>query len=114
MTLEQVFVLIPISVGTIFMVLSGVGLVRMPDVFMRMSTTTKASTLGVGLILIGAMIHFHNEAGIQGRLFATIIFLVLTSPIGAHMIARAAYTDGAKLWDKTSVDELAEHQNRNT
>ncbi len=94
-----------IIVGTLFMLLSAVGLLRMPDLYTRMSATTKASTLGVGFILIGTAIYF-GEIGIVSRAVIIIIFLFITAPIAAHMIGRAAYFDGIPLWKGTVIDQL--------
>ena len=77
----------------------------MPDLFMRMSATTKAATLGVGFVLLGTAIQYW-DVGIFSRAVVIILFLLLTAPVAAHMIGRAAYFDGVPLWNKTIVDEL--------
>jgi multicomponent Na+:H+ antiporter subunit G len=92
-------------VGGAFMLLAGIAVVRMPDVYMRMSATTKAGTLGVGCILLGMVIHF-GEPGIVLRGLAVAVFGFLTAPVAAHMIARAAYLVGVPLWEGTVMDEL--------
>jgi multicomponent Na+:H+ antiporter subunit G len=92
-------------VGSLFIFLAAIGLVKMPDLYTRMSATTKASTLGVGLILIGTAVYF-SDVGVTSRALIIIIFLLLTAPIAAHMIARAAYFDGVPLWNKTWKDDL--------
>ncbi|MBN1301952.1 MAG: monovalent cation/H(+) antiporter subunit G [Melioribacteraceae bacterium] len=94
-----------LMVGSLFILLAGVGLVKLPDLYTRMSATTKASTLGVGIILIGTAFFF-GDVGITSRVIAIIFFLLLTAPIAAHMIARAAYFDGVPLWNKTWNDDL--------
>ena len=102
-----------IIIGSVMILISSIGLIRMPDLYLRMSATTKAATLGVGFILIGTAIHFW-EVGIVSRLVIIIVFLLLTAPIAAHMIGRAAYIDGVPLWEKTSVDELKSKYDQNT
>lgn len=80
--------------GVLFIVLAGVGLVRMPNLLMRMQATSKASTLGVILMLIGLTIEVAtNETKIKGGMIC--IFLLLTAPIAAHAIAIAAEKDGS-------------------
>lgn len=91
--------------GSLFILLSAIGLLRMPDLFTRMSATTKASTLGIGLVLIGTAI-FWMDIGIATRAIAIILFLLLTAPVAAHIIGRSAYFDKVPLWDKTHIDEL--------
>ncbi len=94
-----------LMLGSLFILLSSVGIIKMPDLFTRMSATTKASTLGIGLVLIGTAL-FWGNVGIVVRSFAIIIFLLLTTPVAAHIIGRAAYFDKVPLWDKTQIDEL--------
>ena len=93
------------SLGTLIILIAAVGFLRMPDIYLRISVATKASTLGVGLILVGAAMYF-NELGITSRVIAIIIFLLLTAPVGAHMIGRASYFTGVKIWKKTIIDDL--------
>jgi multicomponent Na+:H+ antiporter subunit G len=94
--------------GAFFMFMAGVGLLRMPDLFLRMSAMAKAGTLGAGLMLL-ATILFFNDFIITSRALAAIVFIFLTAPVAAHMIARAAYFDGTPLWDGTTLDELRGH-----
>ena len=94
------------TLGTLFVLLAGVGILRMPDTYLRMAVTTKAATLGVGLILIAAAVYF-NDLSTTTRVLAVIIFILLTAPVGAHLIGRASYIKGNKLWEKTTMDDLA-------
>jgi multicomponent Na+:H+ antiporter subunit G len=107
--LSMVFIVI----GSFLMFLAGLGLLRLPDVFLRMSAATKASTLGAGFILLAAALYF-EDLGTTSRAFATIFFLVLTGPVAAHRIARAAYIDGFHLWDGTIRDDLSGHYDQLT
>ena len=92
-------------IGSFLMFLAGLGLLRLPDVFLWMSAATKASTLGAGFILLAAALYF-EDLGTTSRAIATIFFLLLTGPVAAHRIARAAYIDGVHLWDGTIRDDL--------
>jgi multicomponent Na+:H+ antiporter subunit G len=103
--MTEIVVMILISLGTLFILLAAIGLVRMPDFYLRVSVTTKAATLGVGLVLGGAAVYF-NDASVVSRVLAIIIFLLLTAPVAAHMIGRTAYFTGTKLWDRSTIDEL--------
>jgi monovalent cation/proton antiporter MnhG/PhaG subunit len=100
-------------IGATFALLAGVGVLRMPDLFTRMQAATKASTLGIGCIVLAVAIHF-GELGITTRALATIIFVFLTAPVAAHMIARAGYFVGVPLWERTVIDELHGHYDRFT
>jgi len=94
-----------VLVGAFFVFTAALGVARMPDILIRMHASTKAGTLGCGLILVAAAIHF-AETAIVARALATIVFLMLTAPVGAQMIGRAAYRTGVPLWSGTVVDEL--------
>lgn len=86
-----------VLVGSILSVLAGVGIVRLPDVFIRMHAATKVGTLGSGLIMAGAAVHFADSAVVV-RCIVIVFFLLLTAPIGAHMIGRAALRMGIDPW----------------
>ena len=79
-----------LTAGALLMLLASIGILRMPDVFLRMSASTKAATLGVILILLALAIHF-DRVGVTARALGIIFFVILTGPVSAHMIARAAY-----------------------
>ncbi|MBX3279671.1 MAG: monovalent cation/H(+) antiporter subunit G [Acidobacteria bacterium] len=91
--------------GAFFMFVAAVGVVRMPDLFLRMSATSKSATLGAACMLLAAAVHF-NDFGITTRVLATIAFLLLTAPVAAHRIGRAAYFLGVPLWRGTVRDDL--------
>ena len=92
-------------IGTFFTLVAGIAVLRLPDVFLRMSATTKVATLGIGFTLMATAVYFNN-LGITSRAVAIIAFVVLTAPVSAHMIGRAAYFDGVPLWKGTVLDEL--------
>lgn len=92
-------------VGAIWSVIAAIGIVRMPDLFMRMQTATKASTMGIGCLMLAAGFHF-GDLGIFSRAVLVVAFLALTAPVSAHLIARAGYFTGSVLWKRTKVDEL--------
>jgi len=93
--------------GSLFSFVAALGMLRLPDTVIRMHAATKAGTLGAGLILIGEAF-FYAELGITLRALAAITFLLLTAPVAAHLIGRAAYYSNVKLWHKTWIDQLAE------
>lgn len=97
--------------GVTFLVLASIGIVRMPDLFTRMSAGTKGSTLGIACVLLAAAVHF-GTVGILARALATAAFFLVTAPVAAHVIARAGYAVGVPLWEGTLVDELRPHVRR--
>lgn len=90
--------------GGILAFLAGVGLVRMPDLYTRMHAASKAGTLGSGLLLVAVALH-SPEFSIVSRVLAALVFLVLTAPVAAHLLGRAAYVTGVPLWHRTHSDE---------
>lgn len=77
--------------GGIFTLLGAIGLARLPDFYMRLHGPAKASTLGVGGVLISSMIYFSTKSG-EASLHELLItlFLFITAPISAHMVAKVA------------------------
>ncbi len=113
LNLRDTLSFISLLIGAVFIVIAGLGLYRMPDLFMRMSMTTKASTMGIGFIVIGVAIHFYADRPVVTKLIAIAIFILLTAPVSAHMLGRAGYRDAlTKLWSGTWVDELHDQYNR--
>lgn len=100
-------------IGTVFMLVASLGVLRMPDLFLRMSASTKAATLGSGSILLAVAVHFAST-GVTARAIATIVFLLLTAPVAAHMLGRAGYFTGVKLYEGTLIDELHGRYNLRT
>ncbi|NSW86337.1 MAG: monovalent cation/H(+) antiporter subunit G [Syntrophobacteraceae bacterium] len=98
-------------VGSTFIFIAGLGMLRMPDLFMRMSASTKASTLGVGFLLTALAFKF-TQLDIVSRAVAVIVFVILTAPVAAHMIGRAAYIAGVPLWYRSVIDELCGQYDR--
>lgn len=111
--MRELITAILIIIGALFMFLGSIGILRMPDLFLRMSATTKVTALGVALMLLAAAIYF-NEMGVVARAVAILVFVLLTAPVGAHMIGRAAYFTGVPLWQGTIADELRGHYNLRT
>jgi multicomponent Na+:H+ antiporter subunit G len=90
--------------GAVFGLLAGIGLLRMPDVFTRMQASTKASTLGLGCLLASVALR-NPELSFVVRAASIAAFMLLTSAVAAHVIARAAARSGAPIWKGTIVDE---------
>lgn len=97
--------LLLLLLGAIFMLLAAIGLARMPDVFTRLHSTTKSTTLGVGCIMLGVALVF-NDFAISVRALAIVAFMFSTTPVAAHMIGKAAYLSGVPLWKGTLSDEM--------
>jgi len=113
MTLTEYTVLFFMILGAVFIFVASIGLLKMPDVYLRMSASTIAATFGVASVLVAAAIHF-KALTVTLHITGIIIFLILTVPVGAHMLGRAAAIIGLKQWDKTVCNEIEGKYNEDT
>lgn len=96
-----------ILLGSIIAFISGIGILKFPDVYTRAHAATKSATLAVLLTLSGAFLYFWMTEGyISVRLLLGIIFIFITAPVAGHLIIRAAYRSGVELDSSTVEDEL--------
>ena len=105
-------ILILASIGVLFMLISALGILRLPDVFTRMHAAGKAATLGVSCLLLAAGVYFGalGDPSEFWRMVALIVLFFVTAPIATTTMARAAYRT-AKEGDFTlAVDEMKESQ----
>jgi multicomponent Na+:H+ antiporter subunit G len=103
---EWLSVLLILS-GVIAMLLSSVGILRMPDMYTRLHAATQARTLGVGALFLSVAAHdWTIIAAIKMLLFVGLF--LLSTPVTAHILARAAYRRGIRRTAATHIDELAE------
>lgn len=92
--------------GALLCLLASLGVLRLPDFFMRMHAATKAGVAGSGLVLLGV-------AAVQGdpatwtKAVLAVLFLLITTPVASHLIGRAGYVSGAPFWSGTREDALA-------
>jgi len=91
-TILYVTSILSFIVGLFFLAVATIGLLRLPDVYNRLHATTKCDTLGAGLVLLSLALQ--SEMAVAIRLALLIIFIVITNPTAAHVIARAAYRTG--------------------
>jgi multicomponent Na+:H+ antiporter subunit G len=103
--LVDIVVGLMIVVGAAFSLAAAIGINRLPDVYCRMHAASKAGTLGSGVILLALALHADDAATVM-RAVAGFVFLLLTAPIAAHLLAKASYEAGYRLWDKSVKDEL--------
>ena len=90
-------------IGSMFLFLGSLGLVRMPDIYNRIQTGTKATTLGTMLTLLGiGIIHLSWI----GKIIVLIVFVLITNPVSSHVLSRAAHYVGIPLTPKTVIDKL--------
>ncbi len=88
--------LILINLGIVFNLVSCLGLVRLPDVYTRLQSSTKAVTMGTSLVLLGIAI-FTGSGSVIAKSLLTGFFVFITAPTAAHAIARSAHNSGIRV-----------------
>ncbi len=107
---------IMLLMGSFSLLISAIGLLRMPDVYNRVQTGTKASTLGAIVSFIGVGLYKYDawsDGNWIGRVIILIIFILLTNPVSSHVLMRAAYFMKVPLSKLTKVDKLKEDIDNN-
>lgn len=107
MTIQEIITILLGLIGVGFMTISAVGLARLPDVYTRMHAGGKSSTLGVIAVLLAVAIYTGDLVSVT-KMLALIVFFLLTAPVAAHMLCRAAYLTNVKPVATTSPDQLAD------
>ena len=92
-------------IGAVFALSASIGMLRLPDLYSRMHAASKAGTVGSGLMLLALAVHA-NDIGIATRCIAGVVFFLLTAPISAHLLAKAAYSVGYRLSPLSVHDDM--------
>lgn len=107
--LQELVVALLMLAGTGFMVVTGIGLVRFPDVYTRMHAAGKAGTLGIALLILAASVHFvPTDPGVPLRGLLAIVFQFLTTPGATYLLAHASYATHQPAHAGTALDQLKE------
>ncbi|OKL35537.1 monovalent cation/H(+) antiporter subunit G [Domibacillus mangrovi] len=105
--ISDMFIVFLLLAGAFFSLIAAFGVIRFPDVYTRNHAASKSATLGVMCILLATFLYFLVEDGFfNSRLLLGIAFFFITAPVAGHLISRAAYNSGVKMWDKSVRDDL--------
>ena len=106
MSILEVIICVLLVIGIFFTLAGVVGVIRMPDTFCRLQSATNIATMGAMPIALACSIYGFSESNTSLRIKSLIIvvFLLISNPVGAHAMARAAYKNKAELSDKTKFD----------
>jgi multicomponent Na+:H+ antiporter subunit G len=105
--LLEVLAALAMVVGTFFMVVTGIGLVRFPDVYTRMHAAGKAGTVGVALLILSPTVYFAGtEPFVSVRGVLAVVFQMLTTPGATYLLAHACYATNYPSHGRTEIDEL--------
>lgn len=118
MSLIEIILSILISIfilfGCFLILVSLLGMIRLPDVYCRIHACAKGPTLGIMFIMIASIIFFATAGGHESFFYSRnlliTIFILITNPVGVHMLAKNAYRSGTKLWEKSVQDDLGKYQ----
>ena len=94
-----------ILAGAAFAAVAALGMLRLPDLYTRMHAASKAGSVGSGMMLLALALVSHSGPEAL-RAIAAIAFFLLTAPLSAHLLAKAAYAVGYKLWSGSVLDEM--------
>lgn len=101
----EILAKIGISLGTLFILIAAIGILRLPDIYMRMHASAKSSSLGLSLLLIGISVQF-PEWPVIIKTILIICIIFITAPLSGHMISRVAHLLKIPKWKNTVKDDL--------
>lgn len=92
-----------VVIGGLFCFLGSLGLAKLPDAFMRLHGPSKATTLGIGCVAVASMVFFTARDGVPSiHEWLIIVFVVMTTPVSAHLVAKAALHRRLPQWRASS------------
>lgn len=107
--LIELFASFLLLMGAAFILIGAFGMIKLPDFYTRLHAPTKATTLGIGCILLASMtLHALIDNKLSVHEFVISLFLFITAPVSAYMIAKAALQRRTKFVDGTLNAELSE------
>jgi len=112
MTEREIIGYIFMGIGMVFNLTGAIGLFRLPDVYNRLQASTKNVTLGTISVLVGAII-ISGISSIGAKSLLAAVFIVLTSPVSAHVLARASHIYGIPLCKGSVIDRYADDYQKN-
>lgn len=103
---------IVLLLGAAFTLVAAIGVIRLPDLLARMHAASKAGAVGGGLILL-AIALLSQDMSVATRAIVGVIFLLLTTPLAAHLLARSTYISGHAPITASVVDDIHGNDERN-
>lgn len=95
--------------GGLFVLVGSIGLLRLQDFYVRLHAPTKATTLGLGCFLIGSMVFmYHTRGSLSINELLITLFLVITAPVTAHILAKVAMHHRVSVMERTRNQHLVE------
>ncbi|MBM3941178.1 MAG: monovalent cation/H(+) antiporter subunit G [SAR202 cluster bacterium] len=88
-----------VSVGLMFMVVTSIGLLRLPDFFTRAHAVSKTETMGIMCVMLGLAV-YEGFSAVSVKLLVAWVFVVLGNPLAIHLLMRAAIRSGLRPWTR--------------
>lgn len=113
MIVLRIIIDILFAVGIFFVIAGVVGMIRMPDTYCRLQSSTNIATMGALPIAIGCAIYGFaiGNASLGIKALVIVFFLILTNPVASHAMTKAAYKSKAKLFEGTKCDHYRRDEN---
>ncbi|NOH26969.1 monovalent cation/H(+) antiporter subunit G [Vibrio mediterranei] len=86
-----------LCIGTFFVIVASIGVVRMPDLYTRMHASTKANTMGLTALLAAVAVGI-PDITVTSRVLGTMLFILLTAPVATHLLGKSMHASGYKMW----------------
>lgn len=99
----EILISICLLTGTFFTLVAALGLLRMPDIYMRIHAATKAGTMSIGLTLLAVALFFMDTA-VTSRVVGIMLFILVTTPAAAHLLGKIILSSNYRMWRRPSVD----------
>ncbi|THB76233.1 MAG: monovalent cation/H(+) antiporter subunit G [Desulfobacteraceae bacterium] len=96
----EILIAICLVSGTFFTLVAAMGILRMPDIYMRIHAVTKAGTVGIGLTLLAVSLFFNNAA-VTSRVIGIMLFIIMTTPAAAHMLGKILMKSRYRMWRRS-------------
>jgi len=97
--------------GGSLLILSGVlGIVRFPDFYCRAHAATKGPTVGIMMIMLGSVIFYALSGSFASRNVLASVFIMITAPVGAHLLLKNSYHSGIEMWKPVMDDWEEDHR----
>ncbi|MCG8553389.1 MAG: monovalent cation/H(+) antiporter subunit G [Desulfobacterales bacterium] len=93
----EILMVICLITGTFFTLMAALGLLKMPDIYMRIHAATKAGTFGIGMIVFAVFLFF-MDTPVTSRVVGIMLFLIMTTPAAAHLLGKIIMTSSYRMW----------------
>ena len=108
-TVGELLLALLILFGALLSAVSAYGLIRLPDIYLRLHASSKSASLGVLCVLSGVFLYFAFFLDhVSTKVLLGILFVFITVPLSSHLTGRAAYRSGVPLWSNSGQDDLKE------